>query len=263
MKAMQVRLKPFADEEECWFQLSEKGIEVLYSNQVKEDVDLVVKTSYSPQELKELFNFIHSCHLVDVPEIDWEKEWKEHTLFPFKEGKIEIDLHPYGKDIVLKLVPGPGFGDLSHPTTRLMMQMMAPFVSEQDVIDIGSGSGILALTASLLGAKSVLGIDIDEASNKHAQKNAKLNHIENIHFILPKKIPLTTPHLFLMNMILTEQQSAWHSLTHGKKPQGEIITSGILKEGKDFYLEFAEAQGWKLKNMMVEDQWCAFHFDLN
>ena len=72
----------------------------------------------------------------------WDQQWE---LFApqFKEGKAHIDLTDYGVCKTLQLYPGPGFGDLSHPTTRLVLQLMKPHLQQRLAIDIGCGSGIL------------------------------------------------------------------------------------------------------------------------
>lgn len=93
--------------------------------------------------------------------VDWGVQWSEHTP-DFKEYALEIDLSkctPLKRHFPsLRLKAGPGFGDLSHPTTRLTLAMMAPHVFDQEVIDMGCGSGILSLAASLLGARRVIRI---------------------------------------------------------------------------------------------------------
>ncbi len=88
----------------------------------------------------------------------------------------------------LLLKPGPGFGDLSHPTTSLMLKLMKLNLASMQagaVLDVGSGSGILALAASLLGSGDVAGIDIDREANRHARKNARLNCLAHVRFPFP------------------------------------------------------------------------------
>ncbi len=97
----------------------------------------------------------------------WTQQWE---LFApnFKNGKAHIET-PGG---TIRLFPGPGFGDFSHPTTRLTLHLMRPYVKNESVIDIGCGSGILSFGAAAMGAKSVYGYDIDEEAVAHAKKTS-------------------------------------------------------------------------------------------
>lgn len=191
-------------------------------------------------------------------EVDWEEQW---SLFAenFIQGKAEIDLSRFGKKKTLSLLPGPGFGDLSHPTTQLMLEMMKGRVQRKAILDIGTGSGILALSALLLGASSAIGLDIDAAALKHARQNAKLNHLK-ARFV--KKLPrdLSGPHICLLNMILPEQLLALKPIQKYKPLAKLWITSGILRTQKTAYLKQAKKWGWKLEEEHQKDQWLGFIF---
>ena len=112
--------------------------------------------------------------------VNWEEQWKLHAP-TFLDGKAIIDLSQFGGTGQFSLFPGPGFGDLSHPTTNLMLSSMVKLQQQIEgsyVIDIGSGSGILSFAAKLLGAKEVYGVEIDETAILHARENAKKNNLE-------------------------------------------------------------------------------------
>ena len=242
----------------------------------------------------------------------WEKQWE---LFApnFKNGKAHIDLTPYGCPEILQLYPGPGFGDLSHPTTRIVLELMQPYIQNHAVLDIGCGSGILSLAAAAMGASEVYGYDIDPEAVEHAKKNATLytNNLKNrefdkegpqnlcserativnrqgasenkndetnptqsktdsssclcisrfqtkIHFSTkpPKKIPS----ILLMNMISSEQAEAWSVIEDHIPSSAILITSGILKEKANEYLDWRQRQGWKKKKQLSEKGWIGFIF---
>lgn len=193
-----------------------------------------------------------------VDEIDWEKQWADFAPH-FKDGLAHIDLE--GKVLLLK--PGAGFGDLSHPTTRLTLTLMAPLVKGKAVFDVGCGSGILSIAAALLGAKQVHGIDIDENAIKHSQENAKINPTEaKPHFskeIEPAHIP-NEPIVILMNMIESEQTQAWESLTLFHNIQATMILSGILSTQIAPYLQLAKTRKWSLVEQREEAGWVGFVF---
>ena len=184
--------------------------------------------------------------------VNWEEQW---ALFAenFYDGKAHIGL---GEKTLL-LLPGPGFGDLSHPTTSLMLQMMRSHIYGESIIDIGSGSGILTLAALLLGARSSLGIDIDPEALLHGQKNNDLNSLKaQFSRNLPNHLP---PSVALMNMILSEQRVAFSP--RANRAAKLWITSGILASQEEEYLLQATAWGWKLLSRHQQTEWLGFIFD--
>ena len=177
--------------------------------------------------------------------INWNEQWELHAPNFFK-GLSHVNLSEYGgpnKSFVMQ--PGPGFGDLSHPTTQLMLQMM-PEEIDAPVIDVGCGSGVLSLAAKLSGAPSVTGIDIDEGALSHAQENARLNTLDCLFTKQLNEVPKKP--LILMNMISSEQKLAWAALP--KIEEYTLIVSGIPKEeGAPFchygkVVEKKELEGW-------------------
>lgn len=192
-------------------------------------------------------------------EIDWEKQWAAFAP-DFQDGLARIGLEE-GKVLLLK--PGAGFGDLSHPTTRLVMKLMAPLVKDRVVFDIGCGSGILSITAALLDAKQVQGIDIDEGAIEHSRENARINGVEALTYfsrgIAPQDLP-EGPILILMNMIESEQTQAWAACSslHGVK--ATLVVSGLLSTQTSSYIEEAKARNWTLIQVAEEDGWIGLVF---
>ena len=188
--------------------------------------------------------------------VNWEEQWE---LFAenYHDGKAHIDLSRFGKKKTLLLLPGPGFGDLSHPTTSLMLRMLQPYADAAKIIDIGTGSGILSLAALLLGAQSAIGIDIDLAALAHARKNNRLNHL-NARFA--KRLPKSLGHsnILLMNMILSEQRMIDIPKLN---PVAKLwIVSGILASQKDIYLQQAASWDWQPISEYQEGDWMGWIF---
>lgn len=249
--------------EQAWDQLESIGIEILYSSEEEGQTEIFAHLN-SPEPLEDLA-WIIACEPYTLPPIDWQEQWAAHG-YHFQEGHVHVEVSSFGKPgSTLLLQPGAGFGDLSHPTTRLMLNMIAQYLlPHQIVIDIGCGSGVLSIAAIAMGAQMAYGIDIDPQALEHSRQNAFLNHIEGqCSFSLPSAFHW---HLFdqsiliLMNMIRTEQQEAWSSLTSLHRQSAKILTSGIRIEERTLYLDQVAQWGWSLQEEKEELGWLIFCF---
>ncbi len=185
-------------------------------------------------------------------QINWEEIWSYHAPH-HQNGYSKIPLKN-GSHLVLKA--GPGFGDLSHPTTSLCLN----FLLELDFttcVDMGTGTGILAIAAALLGAKRVYAYEIDPDSILHAQENIALNGVEN-SVILNPDLPPPSFDLLLLNMISSEQQAALESHPFLSNSNHTRIVSGILSEQENGYLK--NASHGKIVSRKQEGDWIAYRF---
>ena len=120
-----------------------------------------------------------------VADADWENNWKQY-FHPIKIGE-RLLIRPTWEDeydaegrAVLHLEPGLAFGTGSHETTRLCLEALERNIKGgEKVLDVGCGSGILAIASLLLGAESATGVDIDELAVKTAEENGKMNGFGN------------------------------------------------------------------------------------
>lgn len=160
----------------------------------------------------------------------------------------------------LVIPAGPAFGTGEHATTAMSLRLLAralriraahapPLRCPESVVDVGTGSGILALAASRFGAKRIIGIDVDPIAISNAKQNARLNRIDNVDFRMadarrckfPKKIDIVTANLFselLIEILPKLKRSRW------------LILSGILREREG---ELVQALG-RSKIQIVEIQ---------
>ena len=179
--------------------------ELLEKDRDKAIIHIYVSPEDNPTEatmfLSERYNAAgikHSISTVCCKEEDWLNNWKQY-FNPIEVGeKILIrptwrdDYEPNGR-VVLNLDPGIAFGTGTHETTRLCLEALEKYVTaDTQILDVGCGSGILAVAALLLGAKRAVGVDIDEMAVKTAKENATLNgvsdKIEIIHGNLTDKV---------------------------------------------------------------------------
>ncbi len=172
----------------------------------------------------------------------WQQQWQEHA-YNFKDGHCCIDqklVPQLGKQEIL-MEPGPGFGDLSHPTTRLMVSLMDN-LEGKSVLDVGCGSGVLSLIAAKFGAK-VCGVDIDPKAIAHAKKNAAKNNLE-ITFLHIDDLKEQQYDLILLNMIHSEQQQALATLEKNTIKAKEMLVSGLMEAEVPDQVRAKTLEGW-------------------
>lgn len=250
----------------AWEELSLKGVEIAYGSEEDDSKQLFGYWDNSKPLPK--IPFVTQFEKTELPTIDWENQWAEHGL-NYSDGFVHVDLSEFGgPKKELKLKAGPGFGDLSHPTTKLVLQLMTKKIKQSSVVvDIGCGSGILSIASVALGAMEVIGIDIDPEAIEHSVANTILNEMESkCTFTLPqnfkyhvKKIPL----LIVMNMISSEQMQAWDSISALHQIPATIITSGIRIEEKEQYIALTASWGWKCRDVFEQEDWLGFVFKKN
>ncbi len=125
----------------------------------------------------------YSIELDNCAREDWENNWKQYFK-PIKVGNkllirpVWIDDYDADNRTVLNLEPGIAFGTGTHETTRLCLEALENYITnETHMLDVGCGSGILSVAGMLLGAKDVIGVDIDKLAVKVAVENGKLNSL--------------------------------------------------------------------------------------
>jgi ribosomal protein L11 methyltransferase len=185
--------------------------------------------------------------------IDWNQQWE---LFApnFANGYATI---PLQGDKKVRLKAGPGFGDGSHPTTRLVLELMCPYIQGKNVVDLGCGTGILSIAATLLGAKQVVGIDICNESLTHARQNAEENGL-SLPFL--RILPQEPWDIVLFNMISSEQKLAWSEQKSLGNFQGLIVSSGVLSSQKETYLNETKQREWECLLCKESEGWMGFIF---
>lgn len=256
--------------EDAWQKLDNAGCELLYSIEEADGTKQIFGRLPANIDIHTFllqYPFVTTISPTPFGDIDWETQWALHGS-DYREGYVHVDLRNYKHENnkclpqVLRLRPGPGFGDLSHPTTRLVLKMMATNVKSEHVLDVGCGSGILSLASIAMGAKSAIGIDIDLQALIHAESNSELNKMEHvIQFVTPENLrPKKNIKNFamLMNMIQSEQVEAWNSLSTIHSRVSTIITSGILTEEREAYLKLCQTWKWHLIEEIEESGWLAF-----
>lgn len=195
--------------------------------------DAEIETQAIEEKLKLSSEHSFKWHIVE--DKDWEREWM-HQYKPIQCGEnfwiCPSWLEPPNPEATnLLLDPGLAFGTGTHPTTFLCLEWLALQALDQAyVIDYGCGSGILGIGALLLGAKQVLGVDIDPQALLATQDNAQRNHLPIASFpvVFPDKCPNDPVDIMLANILAGPLVELAPVLTTRIKPGGRLCLSGIL-----------------------------------
>ena len=144
--------------------------------------DLVDRVIFDIRKFTEI-----NYHFVELEEYNWNKQWEENfePVHINKDCVIRASFHKKfsDKEYELIITPKMSFGTGHHETTYLMINEMFNInFKKKNVLDIGSGTGILSILSSLLGANTITGIDIDENAFLNSQENALLNNVNNVAF---------------------------------------------------------------------------------
>lgn len=202
-----------------------------------------------------------------VHEEDWATVWKQY-YHPTPIGEKLLVVPPWELDEVanderVKLVldPGMAFGTGTHASTRLCLELLEQAVKPDDeMLDVGCGSGILAVASLLLGAKRAVGVDIDELAAKIALENAALNHVEDrlTTYVgdLTDKITGTYD-VICANIVADVIIRLCPDIPQFLKPGGVFITSGIIDTRKEDVVAAIEKAGIRIVAINEDNGWVA------
>ena len=180
---------------------------------------------------------------VDVPDNDWARRSQEQlapvtvgriTLCPNPRVAIPHDAPPF---LSLVIQPSMGFGTGHHATTRLCLAaLQAIDLTNAFVLDVGTGSGVLAMTAACLGATRALGVDIDPDAIQSARENLTLNaNVRGVEFERADLTEGCLPQADVVTANLTGAQLVRTAaiLRRSVGPGGTLIVSGILSDERE------------------------------
>ncbi len=214
-------------------------------------------------------NFKITERVEDVPDKDWNAEWEAHFT-PIKVDNdimIRAGFHEADPNVKYDIViePKMSFGTGHHATTVLMLRSILSLgdLSGKQVLDMGCGTGILSLLASMRGADHVVGIDIDEWSFENACENMRKNGIDNISVKIGDAALLQHEGAFDVilaninrNILLRDM---CYYLEHISE-QGTMIISGFYEHELPMLTAEAERLGVKYVSHKTENDWCAAIF---
>ncbi|MCS7207072.1 MAG: 50S ribosomal protein L11 methyltransferase [Dehalococcoidia bacterium] len=200
-----------------------------------------------------------------VEQAQWEKVWKEGFQI-VRVGRIVVrpvwETHtPQPGDLVLSLEPGLAFGTGHHPTTRLCLAWMQELpVAGRRILDLGTGSGILAIAAGLLGAERVVGLDIDAMAVRAARANVRLNGLSGCVRVQRGSLPWREGgqfHGIVANISAKVVCRLAAALWEALYPGGWLLASGILQEQQEEVAHALGGVGFPPPQVRREGEWVA------
>lgn len=208
--------------------------------------------------------------LTAVNSEDWSSSWKVHFK-PLRVGKHLLIVPTWEEaeelpgDLVLSIDPGMAFGTGGHETTRLCLELLEQVMEKGDpaaapsLLDLGTGSGILAMAASLLGAGRVLALDIDPDAVDVARENLALNNLaEQIECgTVPLESLTERFDVILANILAEELVRLAPYLTERLNSGGSLILSGILAEKEHLVRQGFASQPLTYCRTVCDGEWVA------
>lgn len=201
----------------------------------------------------------------EIDEEDWSESWKEY-FWPEKISEnfvVKPTWREYSSsedEIVIEIDPGMAFGTGTHPTTALCIQMIERYLKPgASFLDVGTGSGILMVSAAKIGAEPVWGVDTDEVAVEIARKNLLLNRTDTSKFrvmtgnladAVDRRFDLVAANI-LSEVILVLLDTVQDVLTK----DGIFICSGIIERNKDAVVRKMEDSGFEIMEIKIKEEW--------
>ena len=253
-------------------QLAELGFESFIETE-KGFNAYIQETVYNVQQLNlalsfytDFFKFNYSSTV--IPQQNWNKEWetsfqpinvedKCYIRAPFHEAK-----KGFTYDVVIE--PKMSFGTGHHATTQLMIQqLMRLDIKGKPVLDMGCGTGVLAIVASMMGANPVTAIDIDEWSYENTIENCSKNNINNVlvHKGNAQILAGKRFHSILANINKNVLLKDLSTYTEVLEKSGNLVISGFFETDVQELSAKAAELGLILKDKVTREQWAMLHFN--
>ena len=215
-------------------------------------------------------NWEYECE--GLREEDWAESWKQY-YHPIPLGKIVIvpawqNYPEKDGEIVVRMDPGMAFGAGTHETTRLAVLLLEETLAGgEKVLDVGTGSGILAIVSEKLGASLVRGYDIDPVAVRVAKENAEENGTKNVAFgvsdlLASVEKPAGGYDLAVANIVADVLLRMAPDLPACLRPGARLICSGIIESRLPELRAGMSAAGFREEKTISENDWYALRFVL-
>ncbi len=256
------------------FFVEEKEDGSLILNGETTDTDAVLKQV--EQELEDLRMFMDigegTVSVDETEDIDWMNNWKEFFHQFYIDDLLVIPSWEEVKDEdrnkkILHIDPGTAFGTGMHDTTQLCIRQIKKFLTpETTLLDVGSGSGILAILALMYGAKKAVGTDLDPCAAEAVRQNMEANGIRQEDFTMmigniitekevQDKVGYLCYDIVVANILANVLVELTPVIMAQLKPGGVYITSGIIQEKEACVAEAVQRAGLEIVEVTRQGEW--------
>ncbi len=202
----------------------------------------------------------------EIEDQNWNAEW-EKTIQPLEVGDRLVITPSWAKyqesnnRIIIQIDPKMSFGTGYHETTRLTLQLLEKYVTPHDrILDVGTGTGILAIAGIKLGAERATGIDIDEWSIDNSIENIAANNLTG-RIVISDKSTTTFPDqsftLLTANIILNTNLEMLPEFSRVLSPKGKALFSGLLKHDEHAMVDGLRKNKFNILDQVYENEWVA------
>lgn len=202
----------------------------------------------------------------DLPDEDWNEAWKE-SFKTFHLGRNIVvkpdwaSYTPNSGEMVITIAPKMAFGTGHHETTQLILMMLEKYLkADQSLLDAGTGSGILAIYAAILGANPVIAFDNDDVATENALENAALNGVAGKISCFTGELKDAGEQQFdiivanINRSVLLDLAPRFSGYLN---KNGRLILSGLLVTDEDVIMEAYKKHGWTLIQKEQRKEWMA------
>ena len=209
-----------------------------------------------------------------VNEEDWATAWKAYYK-PVHIGEKMVIVPMWESydekpgEVIVRMDPGMAFGTGTHETTRLVVSLLERYTTDScRVLDVGTGSGILAICASKLGAGECKAYDIDPVAVRVARENIKDNDCDNItcdvsDLLYGVDLSGGQYDVVCANIVADIIIRMCPDISKYMKDDAVLLASGIITERADEVVTAAEANGLKIRERLEDNGWCALVIEKN
>ena len=208
----------------------------------------------------------------ETEDIDWINNWKQYFHQFYIDDILVIpsweDIKPDDRDkLVLHIDPGTAFGTGMHETTQLCIRQLRKFITpETELLDVGTGSGILAILSLMFGAKHAVGTDLDPCAVEAVAQNCEVNGIDKSQFdmmigniiddkTVQDKVGYGCYDIVVANILADVLVPLTPVIVNQMKPGAVYITSGIIDDKEETVRKAVETAGLKVLEVTYQGEW--------
>ena len=207
-----------------------------------------------------------SVSMQGVKEEDWAENWKQYYK-PFRIGRhmvVKPTWEPWDAqkdDLIIEIDPGMAFGTGTHETTSMCVGMIEKYYAGGSLLDVGTGSGILAIAAARLGAKDIVAVDIDPDAVRVARENVEHNGLGGVIDVRKGDLLQGLSRTFdfaVANILAPVICMLAAPLKKHLNPGGRFVCSGIISEAEEDVFSALLGAGYVIDEVQHKGDWVAF-----